>query len=167
MARALTKKTSCFKICGSCSNRLRMPVPGEHTRLACWRWCARHRELSAGISLPPEITKITEFGLQNLGRDVVAIEPVLSEPSGAPSLLVVISVVITAGMFDCAGKYPTSEEFADWLKTKRFADLVEKWLFNGDIYAFDEEPEAVEVLISHLANRIDRTHLFEPLRELV
>src|SRR6266404_7709686 len=29
MARALTKKTPCFKISGSCSNRFRMRVPGS------------------------------------------------------------------------------------------------------------------------------------------
>src|SRR5438876_8115973 len=57
-------------------------------------------------------------------------------------------------MFDCEGKYPTAEEFCDWLKTKRFAELVERWLFNGEIYAFDEQPEAKEVLISRLSQTI-------------
>lgn len=57
-------------------------------------------------------------------------------------------------MFDPRAKYPTPSEFSEWLKTKRFGDLVDRWLFGGAVYAFDEKPEAGELLVSHLATQL-------------
>src|SRR6266568_236927 len=58
------------------------------------------------------------------------------------------------GMFECKGKYPTPDEFRDWLKTKHFGELVERWVFDGGVYAFEERPEAAKVLISHLSKQL-------------
>ena len=57
-------------------------------------------------------------------------------------------------MFDSQAKYPTPREFTEWLQTERFGDLVDRWVFGGAVYAFDQEPEAEDLLISHLAQRL-------------
>ncbi len=57
-------------------------------------------------------------------------------------------------MFDSRAKYPTPSEFSEWLKTKRFGDLVDRWLLGGAVYAFDDKPEDAEMLASHLATKL-------------
>src|SRR4051812_43686357 len=57
-------------------------------------------------------------------------------------------------MFDSRGKYPTPTEFPAWLKTGRFGDLVDRWLFRGAVYAFDERPENGTLLLSLLSSQL-------------
>jgi hypothetical protein len=57
-------------------------------------------------------------------------------------------------VFECEAKYPTVREFRNWLTTGHLSELVDKWIFGGAVYAFERNRGAMELLTSHLAERI-------------